>query len=1469
MSDVEKPARRRLALYVIASVFGVLLLLLISGFAVLRSDAGLAWIKTKIETAASEPGGLNVAIGRLAGPLPATLRLEEVVLSDAEGVWLTADRIALDWRPLSLIAGKLSIDSLLVGTLQVVRAPDLPESEPVDDEPFAIPELPVELTLERLAIERLALGEALLGEAAVLQVEGAAGAQRASGVMTSLSVQRLDAAAGEIELRAGLDPTGKILTLDVSAAEPPGGLVARLLALPDLPEVALTLRGEGPLEAWSGDLSGRLGGLANWQGEIGLSVAEGGYGITLEGALTLQPPQSDPLAPLLTGEMGYDLALQLDRDEILTVERMALANDAVAMDAEGRLALDDLDSDLTLRLTLADPEALAALAPGLTLAGFAIEAGARGPLLQPAITASARADGLTLAETTTQGLALDLTLTPRLPLNDPAAVLQLSAEGRVAAIEMKGLESLQSLLSPGLTLDLDGVLDLGAERLELAALTIATSAAEAAARGAIELAEPRAKLDLDLTLPSLDAFEPLAGIPLAGRAALRTAVDASPDDPEITLPFSLEVANLALGQPAATALLGPEPRAAGRIALHADGGLDVERLQIDGAGLGLTAQAEIPTGFEEIQARYELTLPELAMLADALGSDLAGRLTLTGTAAGALADPSVEAELEGEALALAGLSLDRATVTAEAETVVSGAKGRLDAELLAADLPSKPVIIGTTFAHSGSQIALGQLALRAAGSEVGGDLALDLKSGLASGEITGRIGDLAPWLAFAGQRGSGQGELKVALSAAQARQAVVADLTLRSLEVSGANSPTVAASSLSLHAESNDVALLAGEADLEVNDFRLDTLLVQRARLAGKGSAEALDLSLSAETREETPFNLDADGRLSLNGDALALTLTRLQGEVRDQPFALQRPVEASRSSQRTAVTGLDLSIAGGRLTGGAALQGKRIEADLTIADLPLELAREIADLPGLEGSLEARLTLEGAAPTPVGVGRVTVSGLKTELLAEAPPLGVEIRADWRAARLDLDGEITGFADEPASLALSLPLRLDADGLTPVLEDRAPLSGQLAWSGPIERIWPLVPLSDQELSGPAELQAELSGTTDAPIANGRLAMIGGRYENASSGTLLTDLELSVLLSERQVEIEKLSAADGGAGRIDLEGSAELSPEQGFPFEIRGKLQDFTALRRDEVTGALAGEVAVTGSMEAAAVTGALETRGVEIRIPNQMPPNVVELEVREVNRAAAGLPPLPSAETTAPTTPVSLNVGVELPGKVFVRGRGLDSEWQGTLQVSGSAEAPEVVGALSLVRGQLSILSRDFALTRGKIDFPGGSEIDPLLDIVAENESDDLTVELRLLGPASRPQFELTSQPVLPQDEVLARVLFGKATTQLTPIEALQLASAAAELSGQGSGTGALDYARDLIGVDTLRFESAEGGAGAPALAAGKAVTDDVYVGVKQGATPGSGNVGVEIEVYPNVLLESGVGQGGSSNLGVKFKWDY
>jgi translocation and assembly module TamB len=220
-----------------------------------------------------------------------------------------------------------------------------------------------------------------------------------------------------------------------------------------------------------------------------------------------------------------------------------------------------------------------------------------------------------------------------------------------------------------------------------------------------------------------------------------------------------------------------------------------------------------------------------------------------------------------------------------------------------------------------------------------------------------------------------------------------------------------------------------------------------------------------------------------------------------------------------------------------------------------------------------------------------------------------------------------------------------------------------------------------------------------------------------------------------------------------------------------------------------------------------------------------------------------------------------------VRGRGLDSEWEGSVQVSGTSAAPDIRGELRLVRGTLGLLGKDFKLSEGRLLLPGGPAPDPQINVVATHQASDLEVMVKVTGSATNPDFTLAATPALPQDEILARLFFGKSATQLSAIEAAQLAAAIGELTGVASGPGIIDRLRTSLGVDVLKVEG--GADGDSRLAAGAYVTDNVLVGVKQGAAVGTGAVSVEVEVTDYLSLESEVKQSGATSMGVKVEWDY
>ena len=87
-----------------------------------------------------------------------------------------------------------------------------------------------------------------------------------------------------------------------------------------------------------------------------------------------------------------------------------------------------------------------------------------------------------------------------------------------------------------------------------------------------------------------------------------------------------------------------------------------------------------------------------------------------------------------------------------------------------------------------------------------------------------------------------------------------------------------------------------------------------------------------------------------------------------------------------------------------------------------------------------------------------------------------------------------------------------------------------------------------------------------------------------------------------------------------------------------------------------------------------------------------------------------------------------------------------------------------------------------------------------------------------------TSEPPLPQDEVLARILFNRATANLSPFQVAQLAAAAAELAG-GGGNGLLSQLRSATGLDDLDIITEDDGS--TAVRAGRYLDENVYVDVQ------------------------------------------
>jgi translocation and assembly module TamB len=235
----------------------------------------------------------------------------------------------------------------------------------------------------------------------------------------------------------------------------------------------------------------------------------------------------------------------------------------------------------------------------------------------------------------------------------------------------------------------------------------------------------------------------------------------------------------------------------------------------------------------------------------------------------------------------------------------------------------------------------------------------------------------------------------------------------------------------------------------------------------------------------------------------------------------------------------------------------------------------------------------------------------------------------------------------------------------------------------------------------------------------------------------------------------------------------------------------------------------------------------------------------------------------SPAFVATLDLTIEALNRIFVRGRGLQAELGGSLRLTGTTAEPVAIGAFQLRNGGIDLAGQRIDLVRGIVTFQG--DVTPTLDFVAQTQAAEITAQIAISGRANEPSFSITSQPSLPQDEILSRILFQRAAGGLTGFQALQLAQTLAQLSGGGGG--GLDKLRKSLGLDSLDISS--GTNGGPTVGLTRYLGPKMRLNVRAGTTASDTGLGVDYDVTKHIKLRGQVGANGSAAAGAAAEWEY
>ncbi len=981
-----------------------------------------------------------------------------------------------------------------------------------------------------------------------------------------------------------------------------------------------------------------------------------------------------------------------------------------------------------------------------------------------------------------------------------------TAFGFQAALDAKGVSAaskeLAGLLGKTAQVDAAGQFLRKQEQVRLDLVRVTSAAAKLQAAGEIGLDGP-VRFEGNGEIGNVALVRP----DLKGRVNFRFGAAKSDRDADLVISGQAAGVNIRGDDPLGRALgAAPKLQFAG-IAPH-DGGFVIERATLDGANLRAGAKGAM-SRFDALNIDFEAVARGPYALG---GLDLTGEMEAFGKIAGTRGAPRVDVQAKAPGAKAGGVELSDVVLEADIPNVSKNFAGRAT---LGATARGERIDAATNFASSNSRIALTDLTAKWNGGAVSGALNVG-----GNAPMDGRLdanGSVAPFF-----DGSGAVKASLRLSNQKGKQG------------------------LDLDADARDLKITAAKTTLD------------RVTLSLKGTTEAINLNASARGWADRLFVVKATGPISLRDQSQRASLT-IDGRYGRDVIASKGPIEIAMTPNTFDAAG-ELTVGAGAFDVNWRRKGVALNAQLSMTKAPARLLGFVSPRFRLGGDISGNVTLTGTRSALRGDGRIDLNNLGPDGAEGSGLNGAltfalldgRIRADLDA-KSDNGLSIKGKADVPAS-ASAQPFKIEFD-------PNAKASGNLSVQGPAKDGWRVFGPTEQSLDGEIQLNVTLAGTIGNPDLTGAGTLASGAFEDAATGIQLRDLNADMRFADSTLYITSITGRDKNGGRADAKGQVSFS-DKGADANVSITMKDLRFLDRDEARAVGSGALvyrAIPG--EAARLTGQVRADRVDFAPLNSQAPIAQAIPVQHIN-VSSRFGRRRAAIEERPGKPFEVDVTMKAPARVFVRGRGLDSEWSMNARLQGPLSKPILTGDADLIRGEFNLLSKRFELDSGRIAFNG----DPMqanLNISGSRAATDLTAYVAVTGTIAVPKIALSSSPSLPDDEVLARVLYDRSTTQLTALEAAQLASGLAALSGNQVFD--LAGAFRTVGLDRVSF-SGEGGAAS--VSGGKYVARNVYVEITGGAQ-GVPAAQVEWEPRNNLSLVSRFTGEQTSRFSVRWKKDY
>jgi TamB, inner membrane protein subunit of TAM complex len=409
-------------------------------------------------------------------------------------------------------------------------------------------------------------------------------------------------------------------------------------------------------------------------------------------------------------------------------------------------------------------------------------------------------------------------------------------------------------------------------------------------------------------------------------------------------------------------------------------------------------------------------------------------------------------------------------------------------------------------------------------------------------------------------------------------------------------------------------------------------------------------------------------------------------------------------------------------------------------------------------GILNAKLDAQGTVADPNARMDVQIRDLRNEFWPKMEPATFELSAQAAQNRLTILGKLQQARIQPAEITANMPLDIPKIVRARKLPDDTPITAKARVPrSSVNFVRQFVPDLEQ-LDGDLGLDVDVSGTLGNPVLSGAgdMTVNVARFTNATLPAL-RNFNARLTFAQNALSLDRFRG-DLAGGPFTMTGRVTFLKLTEPTLDLQMKAESVLLARNDTLTARADADIRITGPFAAATVTG-------NVAMTNSHFLKNIDLIPIGLPGRPAPQPPSERPEFSLPTPPLrdwKFDVAIKTKDPVLIRGNLATGEATGDLKLTGTGLHPGLQGVVQMQDVEATLPFSQLEVSHGSLTFTPDDSMNPKIDLQGTSVIRDYTVRVYVYGTLLSPEAIFTSEPPLPQEEIISLIATGATRQELS-----------------------------------------------------------------------------------------------------------